>query len=608
MRRKLEISRDLLLPLEAVTQRFAFLGRTGAGKSYNAGVLFEEFVEAKQQAVVADPNGCWYGVRSSLNGKGPGLSVTIFGGEHADLPLVPSAGALVADMIIGERISAILDMSLFETDADEIRFMTAFADRLFRKNRYPMHFFIDEADTFAPESPLGTENVMLNRMARLAKRGRGRGIGMSLLSQRSAALSKRVLSQTEIMVALQTTDPRDRKAIKGWIEGKGTPEEQEMVLSTLASLGTGEAWVWSPAFLNLLKRIKFREKHTYDSGATPKVGMKHRPPKVLAQVDLERLKKHMSETIEKAKQEDPVALREEIRRLKTELARAAGAPRPAPTAPVAPRMVKTVEKIVEVPLLGKRELHKLEMLAARVETAKSQLGSVTRSLEGAAQDLRATVERMTGRKAVSGARTQAPAHLVKEKPYVETQRPAPSRPGVPSRLMPDKPQDQKLDKCCRAILSVLGQYPDGCLISKIALLAGYHQSGGFKNSLTILRTYGYMIGTNAGMMRITEDGLSAIDGGQPLQTGSGQDLANYWLHHPSFGLCERKILKSLLDSRNGLTLDEICQVTGYSIPASGGFKNSLTILRTAGVMIGRNTETMRLSEELLDRSLVRSSG
>lgn len=69
--RKLKISKDLSLPLQAVTQRFAFLGRTGAGKSYNAGVLFEEFVEAKQQAIVADPNGCWHGVRSSLDAEMP---------------------------------------------------------------------------------------------------------------------------------------------------------------------------------------------------------------------------------------------------------------------------------------------------------------------------------------------------------------------------------------------------------------------------------------------------------------------------------------------------------------------------------------------------------
>ena len=32
---------------------------------------------------------------------------------------------------------------------------------------------------------------------------------------------------------------------------------------------------------------------------------------------------------------------------------------------------------------------------------------------------------------------------------------------------------------------------------------------------------------------------------------------------------------------------------------SGGFKNSLSKLRTAGVIIGRNTERMRLSEELV---------
>ncbi len=39
------------------------------------------------------------------------------------------------------------------------------------------------------------------------------------------------------------------------------------------------------------------------------------------------------------------------------------------------------------------------------------------------------------------------------------------------------------------------------------------------------------------------------------------------------------------------------KATGYAV--SGGFKNALSSLRTAGVIIGKNTELMRHVDELI---------
>ena len=63
------------------------------------------------------------------------------------------------------------------------------------------------------------------------------------------------------------------------------------------------------------------------------------------------------------------------------------------------------------------------------------------------------------------------------------------------------------------------------------------------------------------------------------------------------GVCEQEIMKVLDGKDEGLTIDEIAEASEYAI--SGGFKNSLSKLRTAGVIVGRNTEKMKLSEELL---------
>jgi uncharacterized protein len=53
------ISKDLSLPVEALTQTFAILAKRGAGKTYTAAVMVEEMLKAGLQLVVVDPVGVW---------------------------------------------------------------------------------------------------------------------------------------------------------------------------------------------------------------------------------------------------------------------------------------------------------------------------------------------------------------------------------------------------------------------------------------------------------------------------------------------------------------------------------------------------------------------
>ena len=581
---KFRISTDLSLPIDAVTQRISILGRTRSGKSHTAGVLVEEVLKADHQVVILDPKGDWWGLRSSADGKSAGLRITIMGGKHGDIPLEPTAGALIADVVVNEGVSLVLDLSFFESKADEIRFATAFLDRLYRKNTEPVLLVVDEADVFAPQKPEKNETIMLNRMETICRRGAGRGIGVLLISQRSAALHKGCLSQTELMVAHQTTAPQDKEAIEEWVVDHGDRDQRDAFMTRIPKLHTGTAICWSPSWLEIYKEVGIRRKETYDSGDAPKVGKRRRAPKVLAQVDLERLKKHMSETIEKAKLEDPKALRAEIQKLKAELSKAKVAPRQAPAPVVVKEVSKFDEKIIEVPVMGKREVNKLEKLVERVEKAKSNLGWASQSLETAARDIVAVIERMKDGRSVNQIRKVVGLPPVKEKVIKEPPRELPGLNG----------SGEKLDKCARAVLGVLAQYDEGCSIGKISLLAGYRQSGSFMSTLSGLRTQGYLTGNNSQMMKVTTSGINALGDFRALP--SGVELAQYWLHHPSFGLCERKILAAVLNSSNGLTLEEICEKTGYS--ASGSFMSSLSSLRTAGVLVGKNSEKMLAAEVL----------
>jgi DNA helicase HerA-like ATPase len=233
-------------------------------------------LKAHQQVVIMDPKGDWWGLRSSADGKSAGLPITLMGGKHGDVPLEPTAGALIADLVVDEGVSVVLDFSLFDSKADEIRFATTFLDRFYRKSTKPVLLVVDEADVFAPQHPEKNETVMLNRMETICRRGAGRGIGVVLVSQRSAALHKGCLSQTELMVAHQTTAPQDKDAIKEWVVDHADKERREEFMNRITKLPQGTAILWSPSWLEIYEEVGIRRKETYDSGDAPRVGKRRK--------------------------------------------------------------------------------------------------------------------------------------------------------------------------------------------------------------------------------------------------------------------------------------------------------------------------------------------
>lgn len=320
---KLRIADNLTLPLDAVTQTFGVLAKRGVGKTYTAAVFVEELLKADRQVVVVDPIGVWFGLRSSADGKHAGLPIIVMGGDHGDVPLEVTAGSTIADFITEQKASVVLDLSRFRK-GEQTRFMTDFAETLYHRNRDPLMIVVDEADAFAPQRPQKGEERLLGAMEDLVRRGRARGLGIMLVTQRAAVLNKNVLTQVEVLVVLRTIAPQDREAIDAWVKVYGTDEQRDELMSSIASLAIGEAWFWSPGWLDTFKRVQVRRRETFDSSATPKQGETRKAPKKLADVDLEALKGRISATIEKAKLEDPKLLRGEISRLNEQVKRLTG--------------------------------------------------------------------------------------------------------------------------------------------------------------------------------------------------------------------------------------------------------------------------------------------
>lgn len=96
----LKIGTGMQWPVDAVTQTTVIVGIKGSGKTTTARVVVEELTAAKQQCVVLDPTGVWWGLKSSADGLKPGRPFTVLGGDHADGPLTADAGKLIADLAI----------------------------------------------------------------------------------------------------------------------------------------------------------------------------------------------------------------------------------------------------------------------------------------------------------------------------------------------------------------------------------------------------------------------------------------------------------------------------------------------------------------------------
>lgn len=224
----IRLARDLRLPIDAVTRTFGVVGQRGTGKTSTAVVLVEE-IAPHAPFVVIDPTGAWYGLRSSDDGKGAGLDVVVLGGHEGDVPLEDTSGPLVADLVLRDRYSLVLDLELMRKGR-QVRFIADFLEALYHGSREATHVVIDEAQRFAPQQTRGIGGDLpraLGAMEDVVKLGRRKGLGATVISQRSASLNKEVLEQTETLIVHRLTGPRDRKAIAEWFEAQGSPADEK---------------------------------------------------------------------------------------------------------------------------------------------------------------------------------------------------------------------------------------------------------------------------------------------------------------------------------------------------------------------------------------------
>jgi hypothetical protein len=603
---KLRLSEDLALPLDAVTQKFAILGRTGSGKSYAATKLCEEMLDAKAQVIAIDPVGVWYGLR--IAGKDApkdfdGYNIPIFGGLHGDVPLEPGAGEFIANLIVDRAISAVIDVSQFESDTQKANFARAFATKFFfRKKSAPsaVHIFLEEAQEFVPQNPQRDEAQMLHAFHRIAKLGRNFGIGATLITQRPQEVNKKALNQTECLLAFQMTGPQERKAIENWIAEKGVNED---ITEILPHLKVGQCHIWSPQWLQVDKTIRIAKKKTADVSSTPQHGtQKKAEPKPLSQGELEALSEKMLATIERAKQEDPKELRREVTRLRIELAKGGRDPE------------KPKVERKEIPVLKDSQLDKLlnyigcveSYLRRRETTLANVLSDSVKRMESDSRRLEVLLKPINE----ALAKLTTPNGSLTNKSTIAravvTSRPA--DPAPPRRQTVPKQSASGATGAAdgtgpsgglRRIMVALAQRPNGLTARQIGVFAGLSSKGGsFSTYLSRARSNGWIEGgpsRTGDLIRITQTGIDALGNFEMLPTG--ELLYQYWLAKLG-GSGAARILTALHDVYpNALTKEEIGQRANIS-SAGGSFSTYVSRLRSLELISG-NRE-LRASEELFE--------
>ena len=232
-----------------VTGRTCVLGSSGSGKSYTVGVLCEELCRSEAPFAIVDTEGEHTGLKEKFE--------AIWVGEEEGSDL--SWGNLdLGDLArqAPDISPLILDVSDLTDPKEKVSgFVSALYETLTQR-RTPYLVVVEEADKFVPQYG---QRVPI--FAEVARRGRKRGMGLMICSQRPSLVDKNVLSQCGNQLIGKLIIQNDLQSVAQFFPGKGLPKE-------LTALKAGQFFAMggfapTPSLVTIKKRI------TEPGGVTP---------------------------------------------------------------------------------------------------------------------------------------------------------------------------------------------------------------------------------------------------------------------------------------------------------------------------------------------------
>lgn len=617
MKKGLAISADgsLTLPTDAITQTIVVYGGKGKGKTNFGTVLAEEFYRNGLKFSALDPYGVMWGLRHGQTKSEKGLEILILGGVHGDLPILPTSGAVVADLVSDEAISTVVDISRDATGkmwskGSKIRFVADYATRLFERqgeHQRPIMQIIDEAGRYCPQTiPHGSVDLArcVGAIEELVEVGRNVGIGVTLITQRSARMNKSVSELAEAMVAFCTLGPNSVEAITDWAGEHIERSRWKELVAEIRKLPRGTAMVVSPSWLGLEgKIVPFRARSTFDSSATPRAGTTKRRPGAASMPSLDRYKARMVEVEKEAALSNPAELRKQVAAKDARIAALEKQVRNVEEAN-ATRTTKTVPVNVPVPTFDAEPFdHMVETIVApfekmvgelkgKIGAFANELGKHADTAEKALQLYRTSMVKQAKAASSKAGHFDAKKMVVQVgngKPIGVTDTKWIAPPTIPKKQaekLPGTVNDQPIRPARQAILNALVflegigvEHPERAQVGVMA--DQLPATPGFANNLGWLRTAGLVTYPSETQVALTAAGRSvASHEGVPKNDEEIRATIMGKLRP-----ARRKILQALLDAYpESMDRNPDLAEASEQEPGSPGFANNLGWLRTAGLI------------------------
>lgn len=232
-----------------VTGRTCVLGSSGSGKSYAVGVLCEELCRSEVPFAIIDTEGEHTGLKEKFE--------AIWVGEERESDL--SWGSLDLNDLARQApdISPlILDISDLSDPKEKV---AAFVEALYEtltERRTPYLLVVEEADKFVPQYG---QRVPI--FAEVARRGRKRGMGLMICSQRPSLVDKNVLSQCGNQLIGKLIIQNDLQSVEQFFPAKGLPRQ-------LTTLRAGQFFAMG-GFAPVPALVNIKTRATKPGGATP---------------------------------------------------------------------------------------------------------------------------------------------------------------------------------------------------------------------------------------------------------------------------------------------------------------------------------------------------
>lgn len=529
---------------------------SGYGKSWLLRRIFEQCA-GLVPIIVIDPEGEFHTLREKFD-------VLICAPTGADLEATPKTAATLARKFLELKLSAVLN--IYELKAHErLEFVRLFLESMMsapQKLWSPVLIIMDEAHLFCPE---GSKAESSQAVIDVATRGRKRGFGLCLATQRLSRLSKDCAAQMQNKLIGKANLDLDINRAASEL-GRSAKQMTE----DLRGLKKGEFYAYGPAFADGVHRLTVGGIAT--SHPRPGERLLTAPPAPSA-----KIRGYLADALKDLSHE-------------------------------AEREAKTAEDFQAIIQDQKRTIARLADQAAKggIPEAEVQRRTKEANREGFEKGLRhagsefskvrVSITRIFDTALLAHASITTKAETLPDAEPTQMRQDADFEQGARGRIKdgidtliaedrdPWNPKENSEDGISRpqqTILDTLAQfdtYGAHCIYrTTLAIQSGVSPaSSGFSNNLGSLRTAGLIAYPSSGMVTLTDAGRSIAK--SPARAKTLAEFQEAW--YRMLPAPQAAILRALVAvSPTAIKRDTLAEKVGSS-PASSGFSNNLGRLRT----------------------------